>query len=168
VPLAGRHVVVLGRSSIVGRPLSILLSLKAAWADATVTLCHSRTPDWPAIARTGDVVVAAMGRPRAVGADAIAPGAAVVDVGIHRVPDPQRPGKTRLAGDVDEASVAPVAGYLSPVPGGVGPLTVAMLLANTVQARERADRLTRPPVWEEVTGKEQEAGPGTSWGREPA
>jgi methylenetetrahydrofolate dehydrogenase (NADP+) / methenyltetrahydrofolate cyclohydrolase len=128
VPLAGRHAVVIGRSSIVGKPLALLLLQK----DATVTICHSRTPHLAALAREADVLVAAAGSPRLVGAEMVKPGACVVDVGIHRGDD----GK--LAGDVDAAAVMPHAGWITPVPGGVGPMTVAMLVANAVRATELA------------------------------
>jgi methylenetetrahydrofolate dehydrogenase (NADP+) / methenyltetrahydrofolate cyclohydrolase len=152
VPLAGARVVVLGRSQIVGRPLSLLLGLKADWADATVTTAHSRSRDLAAIAREADVLVAAMGRPGAVTAAMVKPGATVVDVGIHRLADPAAPKGTRIIGDVDVASVDPVAGRLTPVPGGVGPLTVAMLLANTMEAWERARGVPALPVWMEACG----------------
>jgi methylenetetrahydrofolate dehydrogenase (NADP+)/methenyltetrahydrofolate cyclohydrolase len=152
VSVAGARVAVLGRSAIVGRPASLLFSLKAPWADATVTTAHSRSRDLPAIAREADVLIAAIGRPRLVTADWVRPGAAVVDVGIHRIADPERPGEGRLVGDVDPESVDPVAAWLSPVPGGVGPLTVAMLLANTVAAWERGRGSARPPAWMAVAG----------------
>ncbi len=152
VPLAGARVVVLGRSQIVGRPLSLLLGLKASWADATVTTAHSRSRDLAAIAREADVLVAAMGRPQAVTAAMVKPGAAVVDVGIHRLPDPAAPKGVRMVGDVDAVGVAGVAGKLSPVPGGVGPLTVAMLLANTMESWERARGVENPPLWMEACG----------------
>lgn len=152
VPLAGARVVVLGRSQIVGRPLSLLLGLKAHWADATVTTAHSRSRDLPALAREADVLVAAMGRPGAVTAEMVKPGATVIDVGIHRLADPAAPRGIRIVGDVDAVSVDPVAGRLTPVPGGVGPLTVAMLLANTMEAWERARGINRPPAWMEVCG----------------
>ena len=128
VPLAGRRAVVIGRSSVVGKPLALLLLQK----DATVTICHSKTLHLAALAREADVLVAAAGVPRLVGAEMVKPGACVVDVGIHRGED------GRLVGDVDAAAVAPVAGWLTPVPGGVGPMTVAMLVANTVRATELA------------------------------
>ncbi|MDH4172316.1 MAG: bifunctional methylenetetrahydrofolate dehydrogenase/methenyltetrahydrofolate cyclohydrolase FolD [Betaproteobacteria bacterium] len=128
VPLAGRRAVVIGRSNIVGKPLALLLLQK----DATVTICHSKTAGLAALAREADVLVAAAGAPGLVGAEMVKPGACVVDVGIHRSAD----GK--LVGDVDAAAVAPVAGWLTPVPGGVGPMTVAMLVANTVRATEIA------------------------------
>jgi len=134
VALAGRRVVIVGRSSIVGTPLALLLSRKGV--DATVTLAHSRTTDLPAVCREADVLVAALGVPHAIGAAHVRPGAAVIDVGIHRVADPATPGKTRLVGDVDADAVRGIAAALSPVPGGVGPLTVAFLLRNTVEAAE--------------------------------
>jgi len=141
VPLAGRHAVVLGRSNIVGRPLATLLSQKGV--DMTVTLGHSASgPTLRSLAREADLLVAAMGRPEAVTADWIKPGATVVDVGIHRVPDPTAKSGSRLTGDVEAASVARVAGALSPVPGGVGPMTVAMVVVNTVEAAERQTAAT--------------------------
>ncbi len=133
IPLAGRHAVVLGRSAIVGRPLATMLSQKGV--DCTVTLGHSASgPELRALAREADLLVSAMGRAESVTADWVKPGATVVDVGIHRVTDPSRRSGTRVTGDVDAASVAPVAGALTPVPGGVGPMTVAMVVANTVLA----------------------------------
>ena len=126
VPLAGRHAVVLGRSNIVGKPMALLLLRE----NATVTICHSRTAALPTITRQADVLVAAVGRARMVTADMVQPGACVIDVGINRMPD----GK--LAGDVDFAAVREVAGRITPVPGGVGPVTVAMLIANTIQAAQ--------------------------------
>lgn len=132
VATEGRHVVIVGRSNIVGRPLANLLSGRGA--DATVTLCHSRTRDLGHHCRTADILVAAMGRPRAITGDMVKPGAVVVDVGINRVPDASAPRGHRLVGDVDRESVEPVAAQLTPVPGGVGPLTVAFLCRNTVAA----------------------------------
>lgn len=120
---------IVGRSDIVGKPLALLLAAKGPGGDATVTLCHSRSTDLASVTRQADILVAAVGRPRLVTADMVKPGAAVIDVGINRVDG-------RLVGDVDFDGVAAVAGRLSPVPGGVGPLTVAMLLANTVLAAE--------------------------------
>jgi methylenetetrahydrofolate dehydrogenase (NADP+)/methenyltetrahydrofolate cyclohydrolase len=152
VPLAGARVVVLGRSAIVGRPLSLLLGLKADWADGTVTTAHSHSHGLADLAREADILVAAMGRPRAVTADMVKPGATVVDVGIHRLADLAAPKGVRIVGDVDADSVASVAGRLTPVPGGVGPLTVAMLLANTMEAWERARGVTGSPTWMEVCG----------------
>ncbi len=135
IPLAGRRVVVMGRSAIVGRPLSLLLSSREV--DATVTVVHSRSRDAALVCREAEVLIAAIGRPRAVTAEFVRPGAAVVDVGIHRAPD-GAPGGARLVGDVDAEAVRALAGALSPVPGGVGPLTVAYLLENTVRAAEQA------------------------------
>jgi len=133
IPLAGRHVVVLGRSNIVGRPLAMLLSRKGV--DATVTLGHSASgPGLQDLARQADVLVCAIGSPEIVNAEWVRPGATVVDVGVHRIPDPTRRTGSRLVGDVEAGSVSRVAGALTPVPGGVGPMTVAMVLANTVLA----------------------------------
>ena len=135
VALAGASVVVIGRSQIVGRPLSILLSQKGV--DATVTLCHTRTKDVARFTREADVVVVAAGRPRTLTADMIKPGAVVIDVGVNRVPDASKAAGYRLAGDVDFAAVAEKAAAITPVPGGVGPLTIAMLLRNTLEAARR-------------------------------
>jgi methylenetetrahydrofolate dehydrogenase (NADP+)/methenyltetrahydrofolate cyclohydrolase len=138
IETAGRHVVIVGRSDIVGKPLALLLASKprsvdlregASGGDATVTICHSRSADLAAVTRSADILVAAVGQPGLVTADMVKPGAAVVDVGINRVDG-------RLVGDVDFPAVREVAGAISPVPGGVGPLTVAMLLANTLLAAE--------------------------------
>jgi methylenetetrahydrofolate dehydrogenase (NADP+)/methenyltetrahydrofolate cyclohydrolase len=126
--LRGRHAVVVGRSNIVGKPLALML----LEADATVTIAHSGTPDLAATCRGADVLVAAVGRPRLISGAMIKPGAVVLDVGINRLPDGS------LCGDVDFASASAVAGWITPVPGGVGPMTIAMLLANTVQACEQA------------------------------
>ena len=134
VETAGAHAVVIGRSDIVGKPLAGLLLARGA--DATVTVCHSRTHDLPAITRTADILVAAIGRAHFVTADMVKPGAVVVDVGINRVEDASRERGYRLTGDVDFAAVEAVAGAVTPVPGGVGPMTIAMLLANTVRAAE--------------------------------
>ncbi|MFF2372706.1 bifunctional methylenetetrahydrofolate dehydrogenase/methenyltetrahydrofolate cyclohydrolase [Agromyces sp. NPDC058110] len=132
VPIAGRHVAVIGRGITVGRPLGLLLTRKGL--DATVTLTHSRTVDLEAEVRRADIVVAAVGVPHLVKSEWVKPGAAVLDVGITRVEDPET-GKGRLTGDVDPG-VAAIAGHLSPNPGGVGPMTRAMLLANVVKAAE--------------------------------
>jgi len=136
VETAGRHAVIVGRSDIVGKPLALLLASRGKGGDATVTLCHSRSADLAGICRQADILVAAVGKPGLVTADMVKPGATVVDVGINRVADAQARGGSRLVGDVDFAPVAEVAGRISPVPGGVGPLTVAMLLANTLLAAE--------------------------------
>ena len=136
VPLAGRHVVVVGRSRVVGRPLATLLSQRGA--DATVTLCHSASGDLARYTRAADIVVMAAGRARLLRGEMIQDGAVVVDVGIHSLEDPARPGKRRLVGDVDAESVGLRAAWLSPVPGGVGPMTVAMLMQNAALAAERS------------------------------
>jgi methylenetetrahydrofolate dehydrogenase (NADP+)/methenyltetrahydrofolate cyclohydrolase len=127
VAVAGKHAVVVGRSNIVGKPMALLLLA----ASATVTVCHSKTLDLGAITRQADILVAAVGKARMIRADMVKPGAVVIDVGINRLAD----GK--LAGDVDYVSVAQVAALITPVPGGVGPMTIAMLLANTIKSAER-------------------------------
>lgn len=132
VPTAGRHAVVIGRSNIVGRPMANLLTRKGV--DATVTLCHSRSGDIAAFTRRADIVIAAVGRAGTLTGDMLKPGVVVIDVGMNRVADPATKSGTRLVGDVDAASVIPVAARLTPVPGGVGPLTVAFLIRNTVAA----------------------------------
>ena len=136
VETAGKHAVIIGRSDIVGKPLALLLSSRGTGGDATVTICHSRSENLAAICRQADILVAAVGKPGLVTADMVKPGAAVIDVGINRIADAAAKGGSRLVGDVDFAPVAEVAGAISPVPGGVGPLTVAMLLANTLVAAE--------------------------------
>ncbi len=137
VSLAGKHVVVIGRSLIVGKPVALLALQKKDWANATVTVCHSRTADLPAITRQADVVIAAIGRPGFVTGDMIKPGAVVIDVGINRIPDASRKSGYRLTGDVDFDTAAEKASKITPVPGGVGPMTVAMLMKNTVKAFRR-------------------------------
>ena len=133
VPLEGAHAVVLGRSHVVGRPLATLLSSRGV--DMTVTLGHSAGgPGLIGLAREADVLIAAIGKPETVTAEWVKPGSTVIDVGIHRVAAPAARSGHRLVGDVDAASVARVAGALTPVPGGVGPMTVAMMVANTVRA----------------------------------
>lgn len=129
--LSGLTAVVLGRSTIVGRPIGHLLLA----ANATVTTAHSRTKNLPDLARTADVLVAAIGRPQMVGVDWVKPGATVIDVGINRIEDANL-GTSQLVGDVDFEAVAPIAGAITPVPGGVGPMTIAMLMANTLKAAE--------------------------------
>lgn len=132
--LKGKHVVVLGRSLIVGKPVALLALQKKAGANGTVTICHSATADLPALTRQADVLIAAIGRPGFVTADMVKPGAVVIDVGINRIPDTSKKTGYRLVGDVHFESVAPLASKITPVPGGVGPMTVAMLMHNTVKA----------------------------------
>ena len=141
--LSGLSAVVIGRSNIVGKPMANLLLA----ANATVTIAHSRTKDLPAVARGADILVAAVGRPEMVRGDWVKPGATVIDVGINRIPAPEKgEGKTRLVGDVAYGEAEKVAGQITPVPGGVGPMTIAMLMANTlVSACRVADR--EPPTF---------------------
>ena len=139
--LAGKHAVVVGRSNLVGKPIAQLLLRE----NCTVTIAHSRTADLPAIVRQADILVAAVGRPRMIHGDWIKPGAAVIDVGINKVPAPDKgEGKMRTVGDVDYASALPVAGWITPVPGGVGPMTIACLLANTVTTASLINGLSPP------------------------
>ena len=138
IETSGAHAVVLGRSNIVGKPMASLLLRRGL--DATVTVCHSRTRDLAAVTRQADLLVAAIGRPAFVTADMVKPGATVIDVGINRVDDPTRERGYRLVGDVDFEPVAEVAGAITPVPGGVGPMTIAMLLHNTLRAAEARTR----------------------------
>ena len=132
--LKGKHVVVLGRSLIVGKPVALLALQKKAGANGTVTICHSATANLPAITRQADVLIAAIGRPEFVPADMVKPGAVVIDVGINRVPDASKKSGYKLVGDVHFPTVSPLAAKITPVPGGVGPMTVAMLMKNTVKA----------------------------------
>ena len=136
VATAGKHAVVVGRSLIVGKPAAALLLAKGC--DCTVTVAHSRTADLPAITRQADILVAAIGKPRFITADMVKPGAVVIDVGINRVPDASRKSGFRIVGDVDFDAVAPRCEAITPVPGGVGPMTVAMLMRNTLDACKRA------------------------------
>jgi methylenetetrahydrofolate dehydrogenase (NADP+)/methenyltetrahydrofolate cyclohydrolase len=136
VETSGAHVVIIGRSMLVGKPLGLLLMRKGKGGDATVTIAHSRSKDLPALARTADILVAAIGRPGFVRSDFIKEGALVIDVGINRVDDPTVPRGYRITGDVAFDEVAPKTRAITPVPGGVGPMTVAMLMANTVTACE--------------------------------
>ena len=135
---AGKHVVVCGRSTLVGKPLAMLLANKRDGANATVTVCHTGTPDIGHFTRQADILVAAIGRARTITADMVKPGAVVIDVGINRVDDATRERGYRLDGDVDFEPVSEVAAAITPVPGGVGPMTVAMLLVNTVTAARTA------------------------------
>ena len=136
VETAGAEVVVLGRGDIVGKPMAAMLMQKSKHADATVTVCHSRTRDIANHCRRADILVAAMGVAEFVKADMVKPGAVVIDVGVNRVPDASAPNGSRLVGDVDFATIQPVAGKITPNPGGVGPMTIAMLMQNTVRAAE--------------------------------
>ena len=138
IETAGKHAVVIGRSMIVGKPMANLLVSKKA--NATVTIAHSRTKDLPALCRTADIIVAAVGRPEMVTADYVKEGAVVLDVGINRIPDETRPRGYRIVGDVDYESVKDKCAAITPVPGGVGPMTIALLMANTVKACRQLTR----------------------------
>jgi len=139
----GQHAVVVGRSNIVGRPMASLLVRRGRGGDATVTIVHSRTRDLASITRQADILIVAIGRPETITADMVKPGATVIDVGTTRIDDPTRERGFRVAGDVDFDAVAKVAGHLTPVPGGVGPMTITMLLANTVTAAQNLRALGR-------------------------
>ena len=143
IETAGAHAVVLGRSMIVGKPMALLLMQKGLGGDATVTVAHSRTRDLAAVCRTADILIAAIGRPEFVKADFVKEGAVVIDVGINRVADPSSPKGSKLVGDVDFNAVAPKCAAITPVPGGVGPMTIAMLMHNTVLACERLHNVKR-------------------------
>ena len=144
IPTEGKHVVVIGRSNIVGKPIAMLLMQRpylslpgmsaASLGNATVTICHSKTQDLAAICRTADIIIVAAGSPKLLTAEMVQPGAVIIDVGINRVDDPTSPRGYSLVGDVDFEHVAPKAAYISPVPGGVGPMTIVSLLQNTLQA----------------------------------
>lgn len=144
VETAGANAVVVGRSMIVGKPMALLLMRRGKGGDATVTVAHSRSRDLPALTRAADIVIAAIGRPHFLGSDHISEGAVVIDVGINRVEDPASPKGYRIVGDVDYDAVAERCKAITPVPGGVGPMTIAMLMANTVTACERLT--AQPPV----------------------
>lgn len=135
IPTAGKHAVVIGRSNIVGRPMSILLSQKGI--DATVTVCHSRTSNMKELCKQADIIVAAIGKPGFVTADMVKPGAVIIDVGTTRVPDATAARGWRLKGDVDFENVAPLCSYITPVPGGVGPMTIVSLMKNTLLAGKK-------------------------------
>ena len=134
---SGKHVVVVGRSNIVGKPMALLLLRRAPGGNATVSVAHSRTTDLGALTRTADILIAAVGRPNTITRDMVKPGVTVIDVGTNRVDDPTRERGYRVVGDVDFEGVSEVAAAITPVPGGVGPMTIAMLLANTVEAAIR-------------------------------
>ena len=136
--ISGKHAVVIGRSNIVGKPVALLLARKGAHANATVTMCHTGTKDVAAFTKSADVVVVAAGRPNTLTGDMLKPGAVVIDVGVNRVPDASRPKGFRLCGDADFDSCAEVASAITPVPGGVGPMTITMLLWNTLESAKRA------------------------------
>jgi methylenetetrahydrofolate dehydrogenase (NADP+) / methenyltetrahydrofolate cyclohydrolase len=138
IPTEGAEVVVLGRGELVGKPMVAILCQKAKHANATVTLCHSRTRDVAAHCRRADILVAAIGVPEFLTAAMVKPGATVIDVGVNRVPDPAAKDGSRLVGDVAFTQVQPVAGRITPNPGGVGPMTIALLMQNTVRAAEMA------------------------------
>lgn len=150
IPTAGKHVVVIGRSNIVGKPIAMLLMQRpylslpnmsaASLGDATVTICHSKTQDLVSICRTADIIIVAAGSPCLLTASMVKPGATVIDVGINRIEDPSSPRGYRLVGDVDFANVEKVAGAITPVPGGVGPMTIVSLLQNTLQAYNEHSR----------------------------
>ncbi len=138
IETSGKHVVIVGRSNIVGKPLANLLVQKGKGANATVTVCHTGTPDLAPLTRQADILVAAVGRPEIITGDMVREGVVAIDVGVNRVTDPAHPKGTRLVGDLEFASVAARASHITPVPGGVGPMTIAMLLSNTVEAAETA------------------------------
>lgn len=150
IPTSGKHVVVIGRSNIVGKPIAMLLMQRpylslpnmsaASLGDATVTICHSKTQDLVSICRTADIIIVAAGSPCLLTASMVKPGATVIDVGINRIEDPGSPRGYRLVGDVDFANVEKVAGAITPVPGGVGPMTIVSLLQNTLQAYNEHSR----------------------------
>jgi len=135
---SGKHVVVVGRSNIVGKPMAAMMVQKGVGADSTVTVVHSRTKDLPSITRQADILIVAIGKPRFIKADMVKEGAVVIDVGTNRVEDPTHPKGSRLVGDVDFEEVEKVASAITPVPGGVGPMTICMLMANAVKAAEKA------------------------------
>lgn len=139
----GKHVVVVGRSNIVGKPMAALMVQKGDAADSTVTVVHSRTENLADITRQADILVVAMGRPGSITGDMVKDGAVVIDVGTNRIPDPTRPSGGRLVGDVDFDSVKEKASAITPVPGGVGPMTICMLMANAVRAAERASEVSQ-------------------------
>ena len=138
IPTRGKRCVVLGRSNIVGKPMAILMMQKTNPGNATVTVCHSATPDIASITREADIIIAALGQPEFVTADMVKPGATIIDVGTTRVPDATRKSGWRLCGDVDFDNVAPLCSFITPVPGGVGPMTICSLMRNTLLAAKGA------------------------------
>lgn len=141
VKIEGKHVVIVGRSTIVGKPLAALLMQKKENANATVTVCHSRTRDLAKITRQADILIAALGSPKKITADMVSKGAVVIDVGINRIKDPTKKSGYRLVGDVDFDNVSKIASKITPVPGGVGPMTIAMLMYNTVKSYKLRERI---------------------------
>lgn len=141
IDTSGKHVVVVGRSNIVGKPMAAMMVQKGIGADSTVTVVHSRTKDLPAITRQADILIVAIGKPRFITADMVKEGAVVIDVGTNRIDDPTHPKGSRLVGDVDFEYVKEKASAISPVPGGVGPMTICMLMANAVKAAEKASEV---------------------------
>ena len=139
IPTAGKHAVIVGRSNIVGKPLSVLLVRKEY--TATVTICHTGTKDLASVTKQADILIAAAGSPKMITADMVKPGAAVIDVGVNRIPDETKKSGFRLCGDVDFDEVKEIASYITPVPRGVGPMTIAMLMMNTVEAARRSGDL---------------------------
>jgi methylenetetrahydrofolate dehydrogenase (NADP+)/methenyltetrahydrofolate cyclohydrolase len=137
IETSGKHCVVIGRSNIVGRPMSILMSRGGTPGDCTVTLCHSKTKNIKEECLRADIIIAALGKPGFLTADMVKPGAVVIDVGITRVPDSSKKSGYRLAGDVDFENVAPHCSWITPVPGGVGPMTVTSLMQNTLKASRK-------------------------------
>src|SRR5262249_42009298 len=144
VKISGAEVVVLGRGNIVGKPMAAMLCQKERYANATVTICHSGTRDIGGHCRRADILIAAIGVPEFVKAEMVKPGAVVVDVGVNRVSDPTTTSGSRLVGDVDFNRVQPIAGKITPNPGGVGPMTIAMLMQSTVRAAEAAAGIASP------------------------
>lgn len=138
IPTRGKKCVVLGRSNIVGKPMAILMMQKTKPGNATVTVCHSATPDIASVTREADIIIAALGKPGFVTADMVKPGATIIDVGTTRVPDATRKSGWRLCGDVDFDNVAPLCSFITPVPGGVGPMTICSLMRNTLLAAKGA------------------------------
>ena len=138
IPTRGKKCVVLGRSNIVGKPMAILMMQKTNPGTATVTACHSASPDIASVTREADIIIAALGQPGFVTADMVKPGATIIDVGTTRVPDATRKSGWRLCGDVDFDNVAPLCSFITPVPGGVGPMTICSLMRNTLLAAKGA------------------------------
>jgi methylenetetrahydrofolate dehydrogenase (NADP+)/methenyltetrahydrofolate cyclohydrolase len=140
---SGKHVVVLGRSNIVGKPIANILLQKREWCNAIVTIAHTAAPDLGVYARQADILIVAIGKPSSIGASMVKPGATVIDVGINRVPDSSKKSGYRVVGDVDYDAVKEIAGAITPVPGGVGPMTIAMLMVNTLKSAHRVGKLPK-------------------------